>query len=137
MRSPQALAEAFRANGLKVTPQRQLLFRLLHETTCHPTADALFAEASDRMPGISLRTVYQTLTDLTSMGELQSVTFGSGPAHFDPNTMEHEHAVCDTCGAIRDVYVEGTDKLSIDGLGGFRPASASIVFHGSCASCAG
>ena len=136
MRSPTELVDAFRARRLKVTPQRQLLFRLLHDNDQHPTADTLFAHASAEMPGISLRTVYQTLTDLTAMGELDQVTFGSGPAHFDPNTKDHHHAVCDICGAITDVYVDGTDQLAIDGLAGFRPDSASIVFHGSCVSCA-
>ena len=136
MRPPAELVDAFRAQGLKVTPQRQLLFRLLHDNDQHPTADTLYAQAIDEMPGISLRTVYQMLTDLTAMGELDQITFGSGPAHFDPNVSEHHHAVCDTCGAITDVYVGGSDQLAIDGLAGFRPDSASIVFHGSCASCA-
>ena len=135
VKSPVELVDAFRAQGLKVTPQRQLLFRLLHDNTQHPTADTLYAQASDEMPGISLRTVYQTLTDLTAMGELDQVSFDSGPARFDPNVTDHHHAVCNTCGAITDVYVDGADQLAIDGLAGFRPDSASIVFHGSCASC--
>jgi len=134
MRSPSQLVDAFRAQGLKVTPQRQLLFRLLHDNDRHPTADTLYAQATAEMPGISLRTVYQTLTDLTAMGELDQVIFGSGPAHFDPNVADHHHAVCDACGAITDVYVDGADQLAIDGLAGFRPDSTSIVFHGSCAS---
>ena len=136
MKSPAELVDAFRAQGLKVTPQRQLLFRLLHDNDQHPTADNLYARASEEMPGISLRTVYQTLTDLTAKGELDQVSFDSGPARFDPNVTEHHHAVCDTCGAITDVYVDGADQLVIDGLAGFRPDSASIVFHGSCAQCA-
>ena len=64
MRSPTDLATVFRDRGMKLTPQRQLLFRLLHENEAHPSAEALFAVASEQMPGISLRTVYQTLTDL-------------------------------------------------------------------------
>ena len=78
VKSPSELTEAFRASGLKVTPQRQLLFRLMHGNTMHPTAEALFSEASTQMPGISLRTVYQTLTDLASMGELRLIDVGAG-----------------------------------------------------------
>ena len=103
MRSPTELTDAFRAQRLKVTPQRQLLFRLLHGNEEHPTAEALYQSASVIMPGISLRTVYQTLTDLGSMGELRQFAFGSGPARFDPNVAEHHHTVCDSCGAVRDV----------------------------------
>lgn len=136
MRTPSELVDEFRANGLKVTPQRRLLFDLLHENTQHPTADALFTKASAEMPGISLRTVYQTLNDLASMGEIRQVSFGSGPVHFDPNVADHHHAICDVCGAILDVYVDGTDELAIDGAPDFRSAALSIVFHGTCASCA-
>ena len=134
-RSPTELTESFRTQGLKVTPQRQLLFRLLHGNDQHPTADALFARASADMPGISLRTVYQTLSDLASMGELRPVTFGAGPARFDPNVDDHQHLVCTACGSVRDVYVEGADDLRVEGLGDFELGSASIVFHGTCADC--
>ncbi len=135
MRTPVELTVAFRERGLKVTPQRQLLFRLLHGNDQHPTAETLFAAASAEMPGISLRTVYQTLSDLSSMGELHQFTLGVGPTRFDPNTDDHEHAVCARCGALRDVYVSGTDSLAIDGLDGFVPTSTSIVFHGECQRC--
>ena len=136
MKSPTELTEAFRANGLKVTPQRQLLFRLMHGNTMHPTAEALFSDASVQMPGISLRTVYQTLTDLASMGELRLIDVGGGAVRFDPNVDDHHHVVCQTCGNVRDVYVAGSQGLRIDGLDGFSVDSTSILFHGSCASCA-
>lgn len=136
MKSPTELTEAFRATGLKVTPQRQLLFRLMHGNTMHPTAEALYSEASAQMPGISLRTVYQTLTDLASMGELRLIDVGAGAVRFDPNVDEHHHVICQGCGDVRDVYVAGSQALHIEGLDGFSVDSTSILFHGSCASCA-
>ncbi|MGZ4769144.1 MAG: Fur family transcriptional regulator [Ilumatobacteraceae bacterium] len=136
MRSPAELTEAFRRQNLKVTPQRQLLFRLLHDNAAHPSADSLYAQASELMPGISLRTVYQTLNDLAAMGELQHVTVGSGPARFGPNTDDHHHAVCDRCGDVADVYVTNLTALEVEGLRGFRPTSARLVFSGTCERCA-
>lgn len=136
MRSPADLTEAFRRQNLKVTPQRQLLFRLLHDNAAHPSAEVLYAQASELMPGISLRTVYQTLNDLAAMGELQHVSVGSGPARFDPNTDDHHHAVCDRCGQMVDVYVTNLAALHVDGLRGFRPTSARLVFSGTCEPCA-
>ena len=136
MKPPTELAEAFRARGLKVTPQRQLLFRLLDGNTSHPTAEGLFVEASAQMPGISLRTVYTTLTDLAEMGELQPVSCGAGAIRFDPNVDDHHHGVCDSCGNVTDAYVVGAESLIVEGLDGFTTNSASIVFRGQCASCA-
>lgn len=136
MRPPAELTATFREQGLKVTPQRQLLFRLLHDNESHPSADALFAVASSQMPGISLRTVYQTLSDLTAMGELQMLDLGTGATRFDPNVDEHHHLVCDACGDVRDVYVDGVGALSLAGAEGFAVEAASIVFRGRCAVCA-
>jgi Fe2+ or Zn2+ uptake regulation protein len=136
MHAPAELTTAFRAQGLKVTPQRQLLFRLLHGNMTHPTAEALFATASEQMPGISLRTVYQTLNDLAAMGELRILQISGGSARFDPNVDDHHHAHCDRCGELHDVYVQHLDGLSVEGLDGFQPQRASIVFGGLCAACA-
>jgi Fe2+ or Zn2+ uptake regulation protein len=133
MRSPEDLTVAFRAAGLKVTPQRQLWFRLLHNNSSHPTADSLFNVASELMPGISLRTVYQTLTDLAEMGELQSIEVGSGSMRFDPNISDHHHAVCNNCGAVHDVYVNRAPELR--GLDDFSVSDARIVYRGLCGAC--
>ena len=135
MRSPAELTEAFRSAGLKITPQRQLLFRLLHDNMTHPTAEALFAQASQQMPGISLRTVYQTLNDLATMGELRALQFAGGSTRFDPNIDEHHHAHCDACGELRDVYVDHVDELTVRGFDGFLAERATIVFGGLCDTC--
>jgi Fe2+ or Zn2+ uptake regulation protein len=137
VRTPSELTDAFRAQGWKVTPQRQLLFRLLHDNDTHPSAEALFEVASAGMPGISLRTVYQTLNDLVAMGELRQLVFSAGPNRFDPNVAHHHHAECDQCGQLRDVYVDGIGELQVDGLDGFVAERTSVVFHGLCAECAG
>lgn len=130
------LTEAFRAKGLKVTPQRQLLFRLLEGNETHPSAEALFAVASAQMPGISLRTVYQTLNDLAEMGELQMLDLGTGAARFDPNLDDHHHLVCDSCGEIRDVQVPGAERLApVGGAQGFDRVTPQIVFRGVCPAC--
>jgi Fe2+ or Zn2+ uptake regulation protein len=136
MRTPAELAVAFRARGLKVTPQRQLLFRLLHGNESHPSAEVLFAAASAEMPGISLRTVYQTLTDLASMGELNALDLGTGAVRFDPNVTDHHHVVCDCCGEVRDVHVDGAASLSpSEGVGGFVVQRTQVVFRGVCLDC--
>jgi Fe2+ or Zn2+ uptake regulation protein len=133
VKSPEALTTAFRAAGLKVTPQRQLLFSLLFDNATHPTAETLFQVASQQMPGISLRTVYQTLTDLAEMGEIQSIDVGTGSQRFDPNVSDHHHAVCDSCGAVHDVYVARAPRLQ--GIDGFHVNDAHIVYRGLCQHC--
>jgi Fe2+ or Zn2+ uptake regulation protein len=136
VKAPAELVDEFRSRGLKITPQRLLLFRLLAVDETHPTAEGLHTRAVEEMPGISLRTVYTTLTDLVEMGELAQLNLDGGPTRFDPNTDDHHHVRCSVCGELADVYVDGTESLRIEGLQGFRPSSTSIVFHGVCVKCA-
>jgi Fe2+ or Zn2+ uptake regulation protein len=139
VRAPAELTRAFREQGWKVTPQRHLLFRLLHGNEAHPSAEALHAVASAQMPGISLRTVYQTLTELVAMGEVRRLDIGPGSARFDPNVEHHHHVVCSACGDVRDVYLDAAHEPSataLDGTGGFVVDTAAVVFHGRCARCA-
>jgi Fe2+ or Zn2+ uptake regulation protein len=137
VRSPDELTVAFRERGLKVTPQRQCIFRILHENPMHPAAETVYAQAVAQMPTISLRTVYQTLNDLADMGELQVLSLGTGSARFDPNVERHHHLVCDRCGKVRDVYVDASSLRAPRGAKahGFAVTSTEVVFRGVCDSC--
>ena len=126
----------FRRRGLKVTPQRELIFELLWNSDRHPTADSVYAEARTRMPTMSLRTVYQTLNDLAAMGEIQTLDIGTGSTRFDPNSDAHHHLVCTRCGKVRDLYADFRALSVPDGAGeGFQVGTAEVVFRGLCADC--
>lgn len=136
MQTPPELTERFRDRGLKVTPQRQLIFRLLHGNEVHPTAEAVFEAARAEMPTISLKTVYQTLNDLSEMGEIHSLDLGTGAARFDPNVDRHHHLVCTACGSVRDVEVDASSLAPPPQvLDGFTVEATDVVFRGVCTSC--
>lgn len=135
MKSPSELTTKFRAAGLKITPQRALMFKLLHGNTSHPSADAIYEEAQRVMPSISLRTVYQTLNDLVAMGEIDQIDLGTGATRFDPKTEGHHHFICDECSSIHDVQVDTAAAISVEDSV-HRVRTAEVVFRGMCASCA-
>jgi Fe2+ or Zn2+ uptake regulation protein len=135
MRGVDVLTHELRARGMKVTPQRQAIFRALASSTVHPTAEAVYATVSAEMPTISLRTVYQTLNDLVAMGELATVDVGTGSTRFDPTVEPHHHLVCTQCGRIEDVHVPAVVLPDPDEAGSFEVSATEIVFRGRCASC--
>jgi len=138
MRTPDDLSALFRARGLKVTPQRYCIFRVLHGNDAHPTAESVYAAAAAEMPTISLKTVYQTLNDLSDMGEIALLDLGTGSARFDPNVEDHHHhLVCEQCGKVRDLRADfGTLEVPRAQRQGFVLAGAEVVFRGRCADCA-
>ena len=136
MRSPAELTELFREQGYKITPQREAVFRALHGNDAHPTAESVHAAVSTDMPSVSLRTVYQVLNDLASMGELQLLDMGTGSTRFDPNVDAHHHLVCTECGKVRDLYADfRTVRVPAGADQGFTIDSAEVVFRGRCDSC--
>lgn len=137
MKSPDELTELFRANGRKVTAQRQCIFRVLQGDVTHPSAEAVHSAASLQMETISLKTVYQTLHDLAELGEIISLDVGTGTIRFDPNIDDaHHHLVCRRCGKVRDLVAAfPTIRIPTGADLGFEVGSAEIVFRGLCPEC--
>jgi Fe2+ or Zn2+ uptake regulation protein len=137
VRSPDELTTIFRERGLKITPQRQAIFRALHGSAVHPTAEAVYDTVRPEMPNISLRTVYQTLHDLADMGEIYAIDLGTGSIRFDPNTGRHHHLVCEGCGRVHDVEVDlpGVAVPDADEFG-FTVSATEVIFRGRCRDCA-
>ncbi|MHB1444905.1 MAG: Fur family transcriptional regulator [Acidimicrobiales bacterium] len=136
MKTPAELTVLFRDRGFKVTPQRQCIFRVMHNNGSHPTAHSVFEAVRAEMPTVSLRTIYQTLNDLVDLSELQQVDVGRGAVRFDPATDHHHHLVCSRCGEVRDVHQDfGALRLPVFQQQGFSIFGAEVVFRGLCAAC--
>lgn len=137
MRPPEDRSALFRARGMKVTPQRQCIFHVLHGNQTHPSAEAVYAAAATEIPTLSLKTVYQTLNDLAAMGEIAVLDLGTGASRFDPDIeVRHHHLVCDGCGKVRDLRVDfGPLEVPDAELGGFALGSTEIVLRGRCGEC--
>jgi Fe2+ or Zn2+ uptake regulation protein len=136
VRPPEELTALFRRHGRKITPQREAVFRVLHHTSEHPTAESVHAAVSAQLPTVSLRTVYQVLNDLSAMGEIGALDLGTGSTRFDPTTGEHHHLVCRRCGAVRDLFLEDVVvSVPPEQAAGYSIGRPEITFRGLCPDC--
>jgi Fe2+ or Zn2+ uptake regulation protein len=136
MKTAPQLTDLFRAQGLRVTPQREVIFRLLTGNDRHPTVDALYEAASVDMPTISLKTVYQTVHDLEELGEVTLLDLGTGSVRVDPNVEgEHQHLVCSICGMVRDVPLDARPSLPRRYRREFAVDAVDVIFRGICDQC--
>jgi Fe2+ or Zn2+ uptake regulation protein len=104
----------------------------------HLTAETVHSRAQQLLPEISLATVYNTLNELVSMGEVIEVPGFPGAKRYDPNAhLPHHHFVCTACGELRDVFPSGEESLVLPGpeLQGCEVRSVQIVFEGLCPAC--
>src|SRR3954454_12213836 len=99
----ERLSAALRAAGHRVTSQRLVLYRVLEELGRHASAEEIARVSSERLPGLSLPTVYATLELFESLGLVRRVDAGGPPALFDPRNEPHAHFACRACGMVSDL----------------------------------
>jgi Fur family peroxide stress response transcriptional regulator len=90
-------------SGLRMTRQRQEVYRTLMQQRNHPTANDVFMRVKDRLPNISLATVYNCLEALVQHGIIRQVNFERESSRYCPNLSEHGHFHDATTGVIHDV----------------------------------
>ena len=132
------LLERLRALDWRLTPQRRVIAEVMGGDHVHLTAEEVLERARERLPEVSLATVYNALNELVSMGEVQQVDAGGGPTRYDPNIEDgHHHLVCLKCGELRDVHPQGLDALELSRSQrfGYRIVNREVLFQGYCSDC--
>ncbi len=129
---------ALRAAGYRVTSQRLLIHQTLVELGRHVSAEELLGAVAERLPNVSLPTVYASLDALEEAGLVRRVAAGRGRALYDSRPVDHHHLVCRRCGAVEDLDapVPLDRALASAKREGFAVDGAEVVVHGLCASCA-
>jgi len=103
----------FKEAGMKMTPQRLEIFLEVSSSRNHPSAEDIFNAVVERLPTISLDTVYRALSAYEQSGLITRVNLERGRARFDPNTNHHHHAVCLECKSIVDFQLPELDNVAI------------------------
>jgi Fur family peroxide stress response transcriptional regulator len=132
MRTVDELIQVIRERGGKVTPQRLAIYQALAVDRSHPTAEAIYERIRESMPTVSLATVYKTLNELVSIGELRRFDV-NGTSHFDTRTDQHAEVVCLKCNVIVDVAAPGTTPAPA--VPGFQIVGQTQTFYGYCDRC--
>lgn len=120
----------------RMTKQRKVILEELRKVTSHPTADEVYDMVRQRLPRISLGTVYRNLDVLAETGEILKLESAGSQKRFDGNPMPHAHVRCLRCGKVGDVM--GAEvSVSVEGASapGFSIASARVEFDGVCDMC--
>jgi len=126
-----------RAAGLRVTAGRIAVLGAL-ETAPHSDAEAVFGAIAPRLPGTSIQSVYNVLTDLWGAGLLRRIEPEGSNARYERRVGDnHHHVVCSRCGAIGDVdcVIGEAPCLEPSNAGGFTVNTAEVTFWGLCPDC--
>jgi Fur family peroxide stress response transcriptional regulator len=127
-----------RQEGIKLTHQRIEIFREVAQTGDHPDAEQVFQRVKNRIPTVSLDTVYRTLWLLKDLGLVVPLGSSRERTRFDANLNSHHHFVCGKCGFTRDFYSSDLDNIRLpDSVTTFGQIEATHVeVRGVCQKCA-
>ena len=136
----QQLAAKLREKGLKATPQRMAIYRMLSNTTAHPTAETVWEQVKGEFPAVSFNTVYTTLSAFEQVGLIQRLHIGGNIAHYDANVNPHIHLHCENCGRVDDhpgsFYIDfGSLSREIGEQAAYIVSRAELNLYGLCPHC--
>jgi Fur family peroxide stress response transcriptional regulator len=138
MKDIEKVVKRFREVGLKITPQRLSIFKLLQGNHSHPSAEDVYRDVLKIHPSISFTTVYKTLQTLRDMGEIQELSLNPERAHYDPDISEHAHTFCRSCKCIGDLEytLDNPPPMKLpEGPDGFEVHNVQLHAVGLCAEC--
>jgi Fur family ferric uptake transcriptional regulator len=131
------LAELLRSRGLRLTAQRQLVLRAVHDLG-HATPEQVHAAVREVAAGVNITTIYRTLELLERLRLVRHTHLSHGsPTYHAADDDQHVHLVCRSCGRVNDMDPDLlrplADRLCAER--GFRVDIGHVALFGVCGDC--
>jgi Fur family peroxide stress response transcriptional regulator len=125
-------------SGMRLTPQRIAICKLLSESHDHPTSAMIYDQIRVQYPSLSLMTVYNTLDRLVNLGLVNALgNAGDDNSHYDGNTSSHINLACISCHKIVDMdspQITNLDHVVSD-TSGYKLLGVRMMYYGLCPEC--
>jgi Fur family ferric uptake transcriptional regulator len=132
------LVEQLQQRGMRVTPQRSIIFDAIEQLDGHITAEDIYQQVQQVNPYISLATVYRTLELLQDLNLITPTNLGGSQTYFAlEGHGKHHHLVCHICGQIEEFSDTLLNSLRADLVKhhGFTPKISHMSIFGTCTNC--
>ncbi len=126
-----------RLRGFRLTPQRMVVLRVLHEAHGHLTPIEICERAQEMLPGLTEPTVYRTLNFLHEQRLALAAHVGSGQLVYETGERDHHHLVCRKCGATHEIPHDLLEALfsQFQHKTGYQIDGMHVTFFGLCPGC--
>ena len=133
------LLQQLHERGFRLTPQREMVLRVLHDIEENATIDEIYARVSALCAAVDLSTVYRTLDLLESFNLVSSFKLGDGQRHYELLSLHrsHFHLLCRNCGNL--VAIDARELQPLRGQlvqdHDFQMQLDHLVIPGICKAC--
>jgi Fur family ferric uptake transcriptional regulator len=137
MRKHRDLLEVLRANGMRITAGRRGLLQFILDNRSRRIR---LREIHDELSDVDRTSIYRNLLAFERLGIVQGIKLPQRDKSYQYvlDRKIHHFYICKACGHAR----RGNRKLferieaALRDTHGFAKANLSVVFYGTCASCA-
>ena len=118
------------------TKQKQVILESLRSVSTHPTAELLHQLVKQKLPHISLATIYRNLNFLALKGEVLKFEINK-EYRYDGHIGKHQHFICNQCENILDIFDSRISNYALNKIKDqkLKTESVNIIFHGICKEC--
>lgn len=99
-----------------MTRQRAAILEVIRAEPRHYTADEIFVRAKELLPTISRATVYNNLNAMADERLIRRICLEDADV-YDRSFEPHAHLICDKCGGIRDLKLDGIAPMLESAVG--------------------
>lgn len=124
---------------MKNSKQRNLILDTIINNPVHPTAKEVYEMAREKLPNISLGTVYRNLRALTESCLIRRIAVSDGSDRYDGRLDRHFHLICSGCGRVEDVEPDKYYDLAkyAEAHTDYKVEEIDIIMRGYCSECQG
>lgn len=122
---------------MNYSAQKEIVLKALKDNVVHPTAEYLCDRIREAYPTLGVATVYRNLNKMAEGGVIKKIDGLEQKAHFDHNTHEHYHMMCDKCKRIFDVSSNVAPNIleKTENEMHCKVTSYDVILHGICEDC--
>jgi len=129
--------ELLKTHNLKATFQRINIIEIVDKNG-HIDIDGIYEQIKQKLPTISLATVYKNILSMTQSGVLVEVPIVGKKSKYELKKADHIHLVCTECGAVEDKNCIDITNQAIHSLTDkeqFNLSTRQINLYGICKNC--
>ena len=111
-----------------MSKQKDAVFDVLCKSEGHLRADEIFTLVREKIPNISVGTVYRNLGILHSEGKIHKITVPNCGDVYDKTAFPHGHLICGKCLKVYDMPLDEADRVE-ESISRMRDMGHEIVSY--------
>ena len=121
---------------MRNTIQKEVVLNTVLSSSDHPDVETIYLRCKNKLPSISIATVYRVLTSLAKQGKILKVDCQNGD-RYDKTLYPHAHLKCNECGNVLDVCSVDLTEILNNAVNVEKATlnSVNVIFSGVCENC--